>query len=205
MSRCITKRIAKKVRDTCYNKLSNKIVIKRENHIQCQGAVLKRCDINIRGMNNLITIESGCRLNNCSIQIYGDNTVVNIGKNVVANEMTIWCEDKNNSIYIGKDTTFHGKIHIACIEGTSVSIGEDCMFSSDIHIVTGDSHTITNEKGKRINTSQDIVIKNHVWVGQKNIILKGVHIEDNSIIGAGSIVTKQFLKKMLLLWEIQLR
>lgn len=38
--------------------------------------------------------------------------------------------------------------------------------------------------------SDSIIIGNNVWIGARSIILKGVEIWDNSVIGAGSVVTK---------------
>ena len=35
-----------------------------------------------------------------------------------------------------------------------------------------------------------VIIKENVWIGARAIILPGVTIEANSIIGAGSVVTK---------------
>ncbi len=35
-----------------------------------------------------------------------------------------------------------------------------------------------------------ISIENNVWIGEKATILKGVSIGENSVIGAGSVVTK---------------
>ena len=37
-----------------------------------------------------------------------------------------------------------------------------------------------------------IIIKRNVWIGANVIILPGVKIGSNSIIGAGSVVTKSF-------------
>lgn len=69
-------------------------------------------------------------------------------------------------------------------------IGEDCMLSSEVIISTGDSHSIINEEGMRINSSKDVVIGSHVWIGNRVSINKGVVIAANSVIGNGSIVTK---------------
>ena len=44
----------------------------------------------------------------------------------------------------------------------------------------------------RINEPKDIVIGNHVWIGKRVQCLKGTVISDNSIVGAGSLVTKEF-------------
>lgn len=54
---------------------------------------------------------------------------------------------------------------------------------------TGDSHSIVNLLGDRINASKDIVISNHVWIGHKVHINKGVKIKEDSIVATGAIVT----------------
>ena len=47
-----------------------------------------------------------------------------------------------------------------------------------------DSHQILGSNG-----TQPITIGNHVWIGTRAMILKGVTIGDGSVIAAGSIVT----------------
>lgn len=63
------------------------------------------------------------------------------------------------------------------------------MFSNEITFRTGDSHSIINNLGERINQSEDIRIGNHVWIGQKVIVLKGAEIGNDSITGTASLVT----------------
>jgi len=72
----------------------------------------------------------------------------------------------------------------------SISIGHNCLFSWDILFMDGDGHEIFDEDGKIINENKPIIIGNHVWIGCRCTILKGAVIPDNSIIGAGSLVTK---------------
>ena len=115
-----------------------------------------------------------------------------MAKNCRLKDVEIHIEDDNGAILIGKNTTIAGFTHLACIEGTSITIGEDCMFSKDITFRTGDSHSIVDEEGRRINPSKDIFIGNHVWVGNRVIVTKGSYVSDNSIIGTGSIVSKVF-------------
>ncbi|MGB5966193.1 MAG: hypothetical protein WBG65_11800 [Sulfurimonadaceae bacterium] len=65
------------------------------------------------------------------------------------------------------------------------------MFAYDIDIRTGDSHSILDKRtGERVNYAKDIQIGNHVWMAVHARILKGVHIQENSVVGTGSIVTK---------------
>lgn len=56
--------------------------------------------------------------------------------------------------------------------------------------MTTDSHSILDNDGKRINPSKSIQLNNHIWVGTRAIILKGVNLASNIIVGAGSIVNK---------------
>ena len=66
----------------------------------------------------------------------------------------------------------------------------DLGISSEIVIRTGDSHSVLNESGERINPAKDVVIGNHVWIGHRVLITKGVSIPENSIVGTGAILTK---------------
>lgn len=106
-----------------------------------------------------------------------------------------WIEDDNNELIIGANTTIQANTHLACIEGYKIVIGEDCMFSSEIVVRTGDSHSIMNTKNQRINTSADVHIGDHCWIGHRVMIMKGVTIPKNSIVGAGSLVNKKFEKE----------
>ena len=83
-----------------------------------------------------------------------------------------------------------GNTRLSCIEGRKITIGERCMFSDCIEIRTGDSHSILNEQGHRINPSRDVTIGQHVWVGQGVTILKGVYIHQDSILGTKAVVVK---------------
>lgn len=139
-----------------------------------------------------IEIEAGAVLLFSRIYIRGNNNVVHIGTGVHARNAEFWIEDDGNSIVVENNTTFIGKIHLACIEGTSISIGKNCLFSSEIVFRTGDSHSILNAEGKRINPSEAIKIGDHVWVGHRVTVLKGVSVPNNTVIGTGSIITKSF-------------
>ena len=75
---------------------------------------------------------------------------------------------------------------------TSLVIDENVLIASNVFITT-ENHGINPELGPYINqqlVSGDVHIKRNVWIGEKVIILPGVTVGEYSIIGAGSIVTK---------------
>ena len=110
-----------------------------------------------------------------------------------------WIEDDNNAIIIGKHTNLTGKCQLACIEGCRIEIGDECLLSSDIVIRTGDSHTITDLDGTRINPSCDVHIGRHVWLGHRVVVNKGVTIADNSVVGANAVVTRSEEREHIIL------
>lgn len=172
--------------------LSFRLNFSRKNKIIAKGVFLRGTRFKIIGRGNEINIDLENRLNNCFFFIKGNNCKINIGKHCILNHTVMWVEDDFGSISIGGFTTIE-EAHIAATEGESITIGEDCMFSHGIEIRNGDSHPIFDDSGTRINLAAPIQIGNHVWLGADVKVLKGKTIGDNSILGAGSIVTSNII------------
>ena len=171
----------------------NRLRVNKKNRVISGAFLAQKLTINIRGVNNRIIISDGCRFVNSNIQIAGNNNIINIGEKSYFKDVEFWIEDDNNEISIGDFTSIHGRTQLAAIESTKILIGQDCMFSNDIYFRTGDSHSIIDKNGKRINPSQNIIIGNHVWIGTKNLILKGTEVADNCIVGANSTLSKKYI------------
>lgn len=72
-----------------------------------------------------------------------------------------------------------------------IKIGDNCLFSNQIILRNHDGHHIFDKtSGKRINYCKDIIIGNHVWIGQRAMVLGGACVGSNSVVGTGSVVTK---------------
>jgi len=76
-----------------------------------------------------------------------------------------------------------------------VVIGNNVMIANDVRIIGYDAHPIDPLKrveGEAADQSGSgvIEIKDNVWVGLNSIILKGVIIGEDSVVAAGSVVTK---------------
>jgi len=78
-----------------------------------------------------------------------------------------------------------------------VTIGENVMMGPDVIIYTrnhefGDVSKPMNTQG--FSAPKPVVIEDDVWIGGRVIILPGVRVGMGSIIGAGSVVTKDVEK-----------
>ena len=171
--------------------LNRYCVFGRHNKIDKDYAFLNRCYFKINGSNNKVIFHGTCRFKKCRFIINGNNNIFHF-YSVSANDVEFYSENSNNKLIIGNKTNLCGKAHIALIEGTKIEFGENCLLSSEIIFRTGDSHSVLDLEGKRINPSKDVIIGNHVWIGNRVLINKGVHIPDNCIIGNGSVVTRKF-------------
>lgn len=153
------------------------------------GVFAKNVKIYNHGRDNVVEFGKGCRLYDCKIQIFGDGNRVLIDHDCVCRGLDIFISD-GAVLKIGHNSHFHGRTHFACIEGKTVSIGKRCLFSTDIVFRSGDSHVITDMEDNRINFGRDIIIGDHVWIGQQVVILKGANIARDTIVGTRSLVTK---------------
>lgn len=164
---------------------------RKNNSFSYLGTYFKRYKIRVHGKQNEINIINS-DMTSSKIYINGSNNKVEINDGCLISGLEIWIEDDNNELIIGSNTIVNGNTHLACIEGKKICIGNDCLFSSNIVFRVGDSHSILYD-GKRFNKSKDIRVGDHVWIGNSVTILKGVSIGNDSIIGTGSIVTKDVL------------
>ncbi len=170
----------------------------RKTTIINEGAILLNCKF-ISKNNNTIIFHSGGVIRNTVFHIFGSNNIIEIGENASINNGEFWIEDDHNNVIIGSNTHLCGKIHLACTEGKTIRIGNDCLLSSEIVFRTGDSHSIVDLNGHRINSADDIEIGNHVWIGHRALIQKGVNISNNTVIATGAIVTKSFEETNIIL------
>lgn len=92
-------------------------------------------------------------------------------------------------IQIGPGCAFSNNISICALQ--SITIGGRCLIGDMVLILDADHHELDpSNRWNGPGTISPVVIGNNVWIGSRAIILRGVTIGDNSVIGAGSVVTK---------------
>lgn len=75
-----------------------------------------------------------------------------------------------------------------------IRIGDYCLIGAGTRIQDNDGHPLNpyeRKSGRRLTMDEalPVIIGDNVWIAPQTIILKGVSIGDNSIVGAGSVVT----------------
>lgn len=96
------------------------------------------------------------------------------------------------TLTIGDHTGISGG---AICAANSIRIGSHCLLGANVTITDTDFHTVMPE-GRRYNTtpadisSLPIVLEDNIWIGMNVTILKGVTIGRNTVVGAGSIVSR---------------
>lgn len=71
--------------------------------------------------------------------------------------------------------------------GNDVMMGPECLMYTSNHGMDRIDIPMWKQKS---STPNPIVIEDDVWIGSRVIILPGVHVGKGSVIGAGSVVTK---------------
>lgn len=71
-----------------------------------------------------------------------------------------------------------------------IEIGNNVLFGANSTITDTDWHGIAPDERREPGAASPVIIEDNVWIGLNATVLKGVTIGKNSIIGAGSIVTK---------------
>ncbi len=75
------------------------------------------------------------------------------------------------------------------------------MIGSGVHIYVANHRFDSNEKDiieQGHYEAKDVILKKGCWIGANVTILSGVIIGENSVVGAGSVVTKSFPKRVVI-------
>ena len=114
---------------------------------------------------------------NCTFR--SDHTSNLIGVN---HKCILSTHQKQAKIKIGDDCGFSG---VSIGAAREISIGNNVLCGANVVITDFDWHlNISNTQPKQV------IIHDNVWKGLNTVILKGVEIGENSIIGANSLVVR---------------
>lgn len=78
-----------------------------------------------------------------------------------------------------------------------ITIGEDCLIGPYCSVMDNSYHHLDPERRFETPPSAPVTIGNNVWLGIRTIVLPGVSIGDDSVIGAGSVVSQDIPARSL--------
>ncbi len=108
------------------------------------------------------------------------------GKNLVI-EPPLYC-DYGSNITLGNDVY----LNFGCVllDVARVFIGDNVLIGPSVQIYTATHPTDWQTRAKGLEYAKPVSIGAHAWIGGGAILCPGVSIGERSVIGAGSVVTK---------------
>lgn len=92
--------------------------------------------------------------------------------------------------HIETGKNFFANYNCTIIDVARVTIGDNCQFASNVSIYTAGHPVHPDSRNSLYEYGIGVSIGDNVWIGGSTVILPGVHIGSNTVIGAGSVVTK---------------
>lgn len=84
----------------------------------------------------------------------------------------------------------YANYNLTLVDDTHIYVGDGTMFGPNVTIATA-GHPICPElRGRGLQYNMPVRIGKKCWLGAGVIVLPGVTIGDNTVVGAGSVVTK---------------
>jgi maltose O-acetyltransferase len=103
---------------------------------------------------------------------------------------------KHVVIEVGASTYLSNNVQV--ISESRISIGSGCLIGDGVLIIDSDFHDLSAAArdasapltSSAITLTAPVIIEDNVFIGSRVIILKGVTIGKDSVIGAGSVVVR---------------
>ena len=108
-------------------------------------------------------------------------------KNNFVIEPSFWC-DYGYNIEIGEN--FYSNHNLIILDPAKVIFGDNVFIGPNCGFYTAGHPLNIEERNKGLEYAKPIIVSNNVWFGGNVVVMPGVTIGENSIIGAGSVVVK---------------
>ena len=102
-------------------------------------------------------------------------------------EPPFYC-DYGYNIEIGEQ--FFSNMNFVILDGAKVTIGKNVFIAPNVAIYTAGHPISVHQRIAGLEYAYPVTIGDNVWIGGNVVILPGVTIGKNCVIGGGSIVTK---------------
>jgi galactoside O-acetyltransferase len=93
-----------------------------------------------------------------------------------------------SNVHIGDD--FFGNVNITFVDDVDIRIGDGVMIAPGVTLTTTGHPVHPERRVDFARFSEAIVLEDRVWIGSNAVVLPGVRIGYGSVIGAGSVVSR---------------
>lgn len=101
----------------------------------------------------------------------------------------------------GKNLFFGNNVYanfnLTVVDDVEIIVGNNVMFAPNVTLTTANHPLDPTLRSKAFQYAKKIVIEDNVWLGSGVVVLPGVTIGKNSVIGAGAVVTKDIPPNVL--------
>lgn len=110
---------------------------------------------------------------------------------VIANDSVVEI-GKRGILTLGTGCHINGGFRLSC--QSNISLGTNLLASWDVSIYDTDFHRMKDSAtGEKIKTcSKPVVVGDNCWLGFGTTLMKGAHIGNGCIVGAKSVLAKDF-------------
>ena len=91
-------------------------------------------------------------------------------------------------VHFGKNV--YANFHLTLVDDTDIYVGDYTMFGPNVTVATAGHPILPALREQVYQYNMPVFIGRNCWIGAGAILLPGVHIGDGTVIGAGSVVTK---------------
>ncbi|MEU8677927.1 sugar O-acetyltransferase [Streptomyces sp. NPDC048560] len=93
-----------------------------------------------------------------------------------------------SNVHLGDD--FFGNVNLTFVDDVSIRIGHGVMIAPSVTLTTTGHPVHPSRRVDFGRFSEPIVVEDKVWIGSNVVVLPGVRIGYGSVIGAGSVVSR---------------
>ncbi|MDQ1856125.1 sugar O-acetyltransferase [Chryseobacterium sp. WLY505] len=113
--------------------------------------------------------------------------IIGSSKENICIEPNFWC-DYGYNIKTGEN--FYANHNLVILDCATVEFGDNVFIGPNCSFYTAGHPLDVQQRNEGLEYAHPIKVGHNVWLGGNVVVLPGVSIGNNSVIGAGSIVTK---------------
>lgn len=130
------------------------------------------------------------------VRLWGTPLVRNYGRLLIGDRVRFSSVVSTLELGVGPEGTLDIGDRVLINHGCSIGatklvrIGDSCNIGSQVILMDSSFHELDPERRDHQPEPAPVVLERNVWLAARVIVLPGVVIGENSVVGAGSVVTR---------------